>query len=244
MTKYIVDKLASELTQSQVSFDCLKIENASNIQLSSCNMLGIAYPIHSFNAPQIVVDFIKKLPEVNGMETFIIHTAGEDSKLNYSSSALLMKRLTRKGYNVFYDKLIEMPSNFICKYDTARVDRIIKAANENIPKIAQDIITRTPRNMRKNLASNILTFIGRTEWLGARLMGKTYYADSNCTLCGGCVSVCPKKNIEMRTNSIRFKWRCCICMRCVYQCPQRAISIRRPFRFILFDEWYNDNFER
>ena len=242
MTKYVVGKFVKEFERQGVFADCFKIEETHlhKNNLAEYDTLGIAYPVHSFNAPKIVIDFAKQLPKSNGTDTFIIHTGGEDHIVNYASSDLLIKILRKRGYRVFHNKLIEMPSNFIVKYKDERVKNILNKANEDIPFIANDIMELKPHSTRKNLGSKIMTFIGRAEWFGAHTTGKFYYANNNCTRCGRCINICPNKNIAMNKKSICFKWRCGLCMRCIYQCPENAICIRQPFKFFRFDEWYDE----
>ena len=240
MTKYVVDRLVDEFSEHQTSVDCFRIERArmSDISLSEYDTLGIAYPVHAFNAPEIVVNFVKQLPKSNGMDVVIVHTGGEDNKANYASSDLIIKKLRRKGYTVFYNRFIEMPSNFIVKYNAVKVSGILEKAGEDIPLIVRDIIGRVPYFMRKNFIAKILAAIGKAEWPGARILGKFFYANSSCTRCGKCVDDCPNMNIAMTEKTAVFGWRCGLCMRCVYKCPENAIDVHKPFGFIRFDEWY------
>ena len=241
MTKYIVDRLAGEFENRLLSVDCFRIECADiqDADLSECDILGIAYPVHSFNAPRIVVDFIKQLPASGGLDTFIVGTVGEENKLNHSASDLIIKKLKNKGYKVFYNRFIEMPSNFITKYEDDKVRRILNKARQDIPQIAQEIAGLSPYFTKQNLVSKIVSVLGRVEWTGARMMGKSFCVSADCTCCGKCADDCPSRNIEMSDSKISFKRRCGLCMRCVYGCPKNAISVRRPYKFILFDKWYD-----
>jgi flavodoxin/ferredoxin len=241
MTKYVVDRLVNEFEKHHVSVACFKIEDVAiyDLMLSEYDVFGIAYPVHAFNAPQIVIDFVKRLPESNGINTFIINTAGEGNPINYSASDLLIKKLSGKGYKVFYNKLIGMPSNFVVKYEEAKVNRILDKANENIPRIAGDIITVTPYAMEKSFTSKIFTVIGKVEWYGAHVIGKFFYVKGGCNRCGKCVDNCPNQNIVMNEKSIKFKWHCGMCMRCIYLCPKSMIGAYQPFSFIHFDKWYD-----
>jgi ferredoxin len=147
--------------------------------------------------------------------------------------------LFRQGYQVFYDKLIEMPSNFVIKYDAAKIKRILDKANKTIPHIAEDIVTCTSYSLKKSLGSKVFSFIGKAEWYGAHVIGKFFYVKSDCIRCGKCMDNCPNQNIVMDEKYIFFKWNCCICMRCVYHCPKNAIRLHQPFGFIRFDKWYD-----
>ena len=55
MTKYVVDNIKLEFQTQNVQVDVYEIENtqAQSISLSDYDTVGIAYPVHSFNAPKI-----------------------------------------------------------------------------------------------------------------------------------------------------------------------------------------------
>jgi len=244
MTKYVVDKTVNEFEQHGAVVDCFKIENtnAQDIAISKYDLFGIAYPCHASNAPQIVIDFVKKLPNAGNMNTFIIFTLGNEGELHNSSSNLLIKKLENKGYKVFYDKLIQMPLNFIYKDPDKVVRWVLKNANEMIPLIAKDIMALKSHFMKESTHSKRKHIIGRSEWLGCRISGKFFHAKSSCVQCGICVKNCPKQNIALTRKSVRFKHHCNWCMRCIYACPKQSIDVRRPFKFIRFnDGWYNSD---
>ena len=207
MTKYIVEKLISEFEKHGVVIDCFKIEDANDRtgSLTDYDILGIAYPVHSFNAPKIVIDFAKRLQKTAGMNTFIIHTAGEEHKINYAASDLLIRILSKRGYLVFLNKLIEMPSNFVVKYDGIRVKGILEKANKDMPNLANDIMELRHSVMQKSLGSRIIALLGRVEWLGTPAIGKFYYSDKSCVLCEHCIKSCPNKNIAVKKKTVRFK---------------------------------------
>jgi len=247
MTKYIADAFVNAFGAHGIAADCFPIEStpAKDIDLSMYDMLMIAYPVHSFNAPQIVVNFVKQLPKQKLMRTAIVGTVGEDIPVNHAASDLLMKKFHRKGYTVFFHKLFEMPSNFIVKYDEAKVRRIVRKAADDVPRAAQDIVACTAFDMKKSRVAKILSVMGRMEWHGARIAGKFFYAKRGCSRCGECAAHCPNQNIAIKQNiatnrkSVHFKWRCGLCMRCVYRCPHDMIDIRQPLKFLRFDKWYN-----
>ncbi|NMS89611.1 hypothetical protein HGQ85_06690 [Clostridioides difficile] len=243
MTEYIINKLKQELESQQFCVECTKIENIkkSKIHLTSYDMVGIAYPVHSFNAPQIVLDFVKTLPNTHSMDTFIIHTAGEDNYVNYASSNLLIKRLDTKGFKVFYNKLFAMPSNFMVKYDDTKTRELIEKADKEIPNIVHNLINRVSYLPNSSTLVKTLSFIARSEWYGSHILGKFFYVKNNCIHCSKCANNCPKHNINVTENKVKFNWSCCLCMRCIYNCPKNAINIHQPFKFIRFDNWYDSN---
>ena len=242
MTRYVINKLSPEFEKQQAQCDFYDVENttASDVSISGYDMVGIAYPVHSFNAPKIVIDFIKKLPPGNGLDTFIVCTAGEYSRLNFASSRLLIKLLRNKGYNIFYDRQIEMPSNFIVRDDDDTVRRKLQKACSDIPTVADEIHNRVQNKIKAGVLIRLVAFLGRAEWLGTNWIGKYIYADRNCDFCGLCVDKCPNRNISYENEIIKFNKKCGLCMRCFYICPNRAIKIRKPFKSLVFEKWYED----
>ena len=242
MTKYVIDKLKHEFELLGLAVDVYFIETVKmeSISPDSYDSIGIAYPVHAFNAPKIVIDFVKKLPEVKSLNTFVICTAGENSPLNFSSSALLIKILSRKGYRVFYDRLFEMPSNFFIKEGEVRVEEKIHKVSEEIPGSVQEIINLHPAKRKSNFLSGFITFLGRLEWLGLAICGNIFHATGKCVSCGLCAANCPNGNIVMGREKALFKRHCGLCMRCLYLCPNHCIEAFFLYKFISFNEWYKN----
>ncbi|MDE7384314.1 MAG: hypothetical protein K2M84_01000, partial [Anaeroplasmataceae bacterium] len=77
-TKKIVDQYVEEGVRQNHQVDTHKIEvKEFPYDVNSYDMLGIAYPIHAFNAPSNVVDFVKKLPKSKEKKKlFILKSSG------------------------------------------------------------------------------------------------------------------------------------------------------------------------
>ena len=244
MTKYVVEKIRLALEQKQAQVDVFDIENtpAQNIPLDHYNAIGIAYPVHAFNAPQIVVDFVRRLPKAESLDTFVFGTAGDHHWANFASSTLLIKILQKKGFCVFYDRPFIMPSNFIVKDDETKVRNKIDKINAEIPVVVHEIMNRVAYRQQGSSFAKAAAVIGRAEWFGLKCV-KLFYADKNrCDGCGVCAAKCPNHNITIKESRAVFRWNCGLCMRCLYICPKRAIKIHRPFGFIGFDTWYHADF--
>jgi len=241
MTKYVMDCLVEKINQYNIAVDSIRIEDAMGQPTNFSDYYGlmIAYPTHSLNAPKIVANFVKKLPKSSGTNIFIVYTCSADDPVNYASSNLLIKRLSKKGYNVRYNRLVEMPSNFVNRYTDKEVVQTLVAADSTIASIAKDIAESKTHIVQPRFGTSVLSFLARIEWMGAPIIGRFFYAQKDCVRCLKCIKSCPKKNIVMKRERVRFKWSCGICMRCVYRCQKSAIGVKWPFRFIRFDRWYD-----
>lgn len=240
MTQHVVHTMKEAFESRRVCVDCFRIEDASldRIRLEAYDAAGFAYPVHSFNAPKLVVRFVKRLPQVKDLPTFVISTSGEYSPLNFSSSDLLIQTLGMKGFCIFYDRQFTMPSNFALRYDDAKAARLVAEADAQVPDAVREIVDEVPRRQKERGISKTLAVAGRVEWIGAPLFGKLFYANKACIRCGACVQCCPNRNIRLTEKSAGFGWRCGLCLRCVYRCPNHAIRIRKPFAGIRVDPWY------
>ena len=84
MTKFVIDKLKNEFETEKINVDIHFIENTKIefFEFNNYDIVGIAYPVHSLNAPKIVINFARKLPTCKAVNTFIISTVGEKVIVN------------------------------------------------------------------------------------------------------------------------------------------------------------------
>lgn len=242
MTRYVVLKLAAELVGRQAAVDLFEVDTIKSgelVALKDYDAIGIAYPVHSFNAPKIVIDFVKGLPDVRGKDAFVLCTMGEDSPVNSASSDLLIGILRRKGFDVFFEKKFAMPSNFILKDEPGVVREKLERVSAEIPEAASMILGRSFSRAGSGFLIKLLAFAGRVEWIGMRLV--RFCSSSECDGCGACAAKCPNRNIFVKAGRAVFKWNCGLCMRCLYMCPKGAIHIRFPVRFFAFEKWYEQD---
>ena len=242
MTRYVIEKVRHELAALQGAADVFDIEDTdpAGAAYDNYDAIGIAYPVHSFNAPKIVIDFARKLPAADKKSAFIISSAGAGHYLNFASSRLLISVLRKKGFEVFYDRQFVMPSNFLIKDGDAKVKSNIRDAAEKAVQAAREISEGLPYRQKDGLIARLICFIGRIEWAGTKYIGRRFYADDTCDRCGVCAGRCPSRNISVEQDRVSFKSKCGLCMRCFYVCPNNSIKIRRPFNSFRFDSWYDD----
>lgn len=186
----------------------------------------IAYPIHGFNAPQIVIELAKLLPEVNNKHYYIIKTSGEPLVLNSASSSQLVRILKSKGYLFGGEFHYVMPYNMIFRHDDYMVNKMWQAAKKAVPLDTKAIINKKYYQYEPSITCRIISEIFRIEHPAMHLLGRFYKVDSDkCTDCGSCIKNCPMNNISLVEENIVFGSNCIGCVRCSFNCPQNAISI-------------------
>lgn len=203
------------------------------------DIIGIGYPVYSFNAPRIMMDFIKMLPEGDGRKVFIYQTAGEDSSLNYAASTEVIGRLKDKDYEVISEFIFEMPSNFFTIQKDKKLKEVLRKTNIEIKLAAECLINGTPCFLKKGFLSPIIQKLGKLEQFGDRRIGQKFQVSEACNNCGVCLRNCPRDNIFKKKDKIAFDKDCMLCMRCLYSCPVNAISPSKATGWIVLKEGYD-----
>lgn len=190
------------------------------------DLVGFGCPIHGFNAPKVMVDFAKALPQASGKKSFIFKSSGEGLSLNNYSSQRLIKILSKKGFVVLSERHFVMPYNMIFRHTPEMVkSEWIYAqalAKSHAAKIARGEAEKVKLNPLKGWFVPIL----RIEWIYAQAQGPFMKADmKKCVKCLKCVRGCPMQNISLRDGKIKFGSHCALCVCCSFGCPVKAISI-------------------
>ena len=241
-TKAIAKLLSNEL-RNEIPVNVIKVDDLlkqkKSFDITNYDMIGLGYPIHGFDAPQIIYDFVKNLPEVKNKDAFIFFTCAGPLYLNSNSTLLLKRKLRKKGFNVFYERIFYMPANILTPYNDEVCKQLYNAAIPKTKQMANDIINRKKRIRNDPFIVRILLFwlyiLEKVSW---KPLAKDFKVKKTCNLCMKCVNTCPKENITLKNNKIKFKWNCMGCYRCVYSCPENAIT-GRLFKLVIIKNGYN-----
>lgn len=211
------------------------IENGSaDEETASFDLLGIAYPVHAFNAPSNVLEFaksIKKLPKNEKRPFFIVKTSGEPLKINNISSLKLKSIMKKRGFTLTNEYHYCMPYNIIFRHSDNMAFKMWDTAQKVIPVDCKELSEGKTSELKRVPFGSFLARIFRIEHWGGRFNGKRYKVSDKCIKCGLCEKNCPEHNISTENGKLKFGKNCLMCMRCSFNCPENAIKIG------LFDKW-------
>ncbi|MDE7106137.1 MAG: EFR1 family ferrodoxin [Anaeroplasmataceae bacterium] len=226
-TKKIVDQYVLEGEKLGHQIDTHKIEAKDfPYDVSTYDMLGIAYPIHAFNAPSNVVDFVKTLPKaLEKKKLFILKSSGEPLSINNISSYKIIKILKKKNYILNNEYHYVMPYNMIFRHSDAMAYRMWNTASLLVPIHLKEIVSGKTVKLKHIFMGHFLAWLFRIEHWGGRFNGKKYKVRDNCINCQKCIRDCPVQNISYKDGKFKFGKECLMCTRCSFLCPVDAIKI-------------------
>jgi ferredoxin/flavodoxin len=242
-TRIVAEFVARAFRMNHIDVELVRIRDVlkgkTQIQDRDPDLIGIGYPILGFGMPRIVDEFIALLPQSQGKRIFLFMTASDFVAVNNGASKKAIKALRCRGYDVFYERIICMASNWMVKYPDALAKQLYYTAEIKAGNMCQEILSGKKRTLRLDpITRAVMELVHAGEELSARLFGRMLAVTDACTHCDTCVANCPADNIRRQNGRIRFGWNCLWCMRCVYACPQQAIS-PRLFRFCVLKGGYN-----
>ena len=222
-TAFIAKRLSEHLNTSHI----FALEHTDPNTLENSEHLVILFAIHAFNAPQIVLRFVRALPKDKFKKVSLIAIGCSELWVNSGASLAIRKILKEKQYPIIVDEVIAMPLTFIMSFPEGLIKSQLEKATSVTQILASRIINEVVSPKKVPLKSHFISKIGKIEPVAARFFGLELHAKKSCNQCGLCVKECPEKNIHLNDKGkIRFGFKCMMCMRCIYNCPQKSIAPR------------------
>lgn len=191
------------------------------------DIVGFGYPVHGFNAPEIMIDFARSLPAARGKRAFIFKTSGEPLRLNDCSSQKLITLLRKKGFCILSERHYVMPYNMIYRHSDELARQMWLYAKGLVKVHARELFLEKKEKTVLPFYKRLHAPLFRIEWVFAKIHGRAFRVDkSKCIDCGKCVKNCPTHNIKKdESGCYTFGGRCTLCVRCSFSCPKNAINI-------------------
>jgi len=215
--------------------DCQIIPMESVVRDLECpdfrawDLIGIGFPVHAMDAPQILYDFLELLPKTH-TRYFLFKTAG--SKLLYAGSTYKIRlKLAFLRWKLVHEQLYEMPPNAFGSADSAKLEKRCYKARELAIQSVAEMMCGIKNRLPEPLFRSLCYRFAACEKQGASQASKRWTVSTACSLCRLCAEQCPTKNIGIQEGKLIFGDKCLLCLRCWWNCPTRAIShsFLKPF---------------
>jgi len=196
------------------------------------DILIILYAVYAMNAPSCVYEWIEAQPSVSGKKAVVISVSGGGETFpNRACRAHCIKRLEKKGFEVVYERMIVMPSNWVIATPIDIATALINILPERTASIISDLRNGVVRRSKPGLLDRGISAVGESEKGLSKKFASNLRISETCTGCGICAKSCPNDNIQMQQGRPVFGKNCLVCMNCLYICPNRSLS---PKHFKLF----------
>ena len=243
-TAQIAERIAAGLHKRDFEVELHNIKDSKPADVRACDLLGIGMPVYFYSTPNIIMDYVRSLPDLSGIPVFVFLTYGSYrfNAGNYVRRALVNKGARIVGY--FHCKGADLFLPYLKQgylfspdhpnqkefseaeaFGTEVASRV--AATEHI---AIDTEPQAPPLYRiERLMMN--------PWLARNIYSRFFKVDkAKCNVCGICQKRCPMSNITLDKDGYPLWGRnCLLCLTCEKDCPRDAITspsdwpIVRPF---------------
>lgn len=245
-SKWVAESLAGLLHEKTADISVLNFESAGNKEyknyieeiaqgIKNDEYTGFVFPVYAWGAPEIVIDFAKKLKKflenannlrdaADNLEkktfTFAIATCGEEAGYTLKNFSKIIP--LKSSYSLV------MPNNYVVGSDLedeGTVLSVLRNAKEEVKRMAEEIIAkkevcRVNEGSAAGLKSGLVNF-GFNKFARST---KSFYTTDACTGCGLCAKNCPTHTITMENNRPVWGSKCYQCLKCINRCPAAAIQ--------------------
>lgn len=225
-TRHVAGLMRDEFRAAEHDCEIIPMEKytqkTKDLSFGDYDLVGIGFPVHAFDAPWLVYDFIELLPRQR-TAYFLFKTAGDPFLLG-GSTHRLRREIAGKGWIIRHESLFVMPPNLGGNASEERINDMLLQAGIHTREVVVEILSGKKVLLKDSGIQRCFSLINRGETLGTRMGSKNWVVSASCTLCGKCMRNCPTKNIAISGNKVLFKSNCVFCMKCRGYCPVSAIS--------------------
>jgi flavodoxin/Pyruvate/2-oxoacid:ferredoxin oxidoreductase delta subunit len=219
----VAKDIAAELPGTQI----ISIPKVMKQEIDfSADNIGIIFPVYYLGMPRIVIDFIKRMEPCLSKYIFAVCTYG-----GFAGSTLLQtqKQLKSKGLKLNAGFGIQMPGNYLVKYESFSVERQNEIFLKEKQKVETIVKAIENQQDRKIESSNFL--INGIGNLAYKLISpkfptldRNFNINEKCNQCHLCEKICPVQNIKIMNAKPSWQGNCEHCLACIQWCPQEAIQ--------------------
>jgi len=252
VAKWVKEKAEKTGSECKLLFT-RKVKKVNENNKWERKVIGIIFPTHGFTMPWEILKFVCRLPRSKKTHAFCIATRASLKigcvtipGMSGNGTFVVALILAIKGYKIRGVMSVNMPSNWFLVHPIQSINKqkeILERSRKKIIGFASKIFTGrkvwfTLNNLYEITDGILFSLISIGYLLIGRFFhSKLFFANSNCTSCGLCVSNCPFKAIKMKGKHKAkpfWTYKCESCMKCASICQHNAIEMGQSWGVILY----------
>ncbi|MBU2630483.1 MAG: EFR1 family ferrodoxin [Proteobacteria bacterium] len=231
-TRAVSEQILKGITD-KFQVDLYDISDSRPPDINEYDMIGIGSPVYIFRPPFNVMQYIKNLPELDGLPffTFILYGTKPGTAGDLLRNALFLKGGKEIGYAKFKGAdffLGYLQRGFLFSPDNPNKDELENAHTFG-KKIANNFFNNN--YIKPGRDSGPGTVYAIENLITKKVLVKYVYsyffkADmEKCNSCKICIKKCPNNNIRLDKNDTpQWGRNCLFCFYCEMKCPKDAIK--------------------
>jgi flavodoxin/ferredoxin len=250
-TARVAEQIAAGLRVAKHQVDLCNLKDERPPALDGYDLLGIGSPVYYYRPPFNVMDYVNRLPDLDGLPAFAFVLQGtyRGSAGNIIRRALARKGADEMGYFHCYGAdyaLFYLKAGYLFSPDHPTEEELAQAkvfGREVAARFAGKQYVRSKDDPPLPVVYRLERFL-TNRWLARKVYSRLFRVDAeSCTACGICVELCPTGNIAEGEDG-RPVWGrdCLLCLTCEMKCPEDAIA--SPANWPLFHPFVTCNVRR
>lgn len=237
-TRWAATRLA-EATGERMLFIPDELKSECHYLLEDGERIGFCFPVHGWQPPRIVREFVSKLSvsDVTGHFVYAVCTCGDSIGL---AMDMFAKKLLPKGIQFHATLSLIMPESYVClpfmfTDSPQREQEKIHASNRKLDSFCKQVEQRQHGSgqLVRGAAPWIMSHVIGSYFNNHMITDRKFTVDEDvCLHCGLCAKECPVGDISFYDGLPH--WRhddsCTCCLSCYHHCPAHAINYGRITR--------------
>jgi len=192
---------------------------------NSAGALVLLFPVYACTAPGPVMEWLANLGKADGLPAAVISVSGGgEVSPNTAGRVSVVKALERKGYDVFCENFLVMPSNIAIATPEPLSVLLLQVLPDKVRALADDLLSGGRKRKTPLFFDRVFARIGKALRGYAKRWGRSTRVSADCDGCGLCAGSCSCGNITMSDSKPGFGNKCCMCLGCFYACPKGALT--------------------
>ncbi len=245
--------MAEALQEAGHNVKAVPLKESSTQDVIDSDLLGIGTPCYGSGAPSPVKKFIRHLPLLKNLPTFIFATScGAPGRTLYN----LTRQLLKREANVIGGTVIRgecyHPAPSLVGRNPGRPDaKDLEKARHFVLSVVSHVdsgnigpisISR-PDALKSSWKFYDFVSYLNLDFIIRLIMPKPKLDKNLCNQCGWCVEGCPSNNIIMDPYPVLGN-KCIRSFSCLVGCPEKAFKANWSFADFAIQSFYNTVFER